>query len=230
MILLTGHRGLSFGRFLRSSTGRSRRKMRNTSRRGAKEGYALQVIGLPKTIDNDVFPITQSLGAWTAAEQGAHSRRSAAELLETYEQHGDAFDAWHVGSFWHTLGKHAHVLSNSSVACGERRGDLEFSLRAVPAASVMQRVVQESSLWFCERVAARRPRASAPRRSTRTRTRARPPRTRSRPSTAGWTKNASKLSVWPSNATHAGTALPVPRFIVPSAAIAGAPGGGGGAF
>jgi len=37
----------------------------------AKEGYKLTVIGLPKTIDNDVFPITQSLGAWTAAEQGA---------------------------------------------------------------------------------------------------------------------------------------------------------------
>lgn len=33
--------------------------------------YGLQVIGLPKTIDNDVFPIRQSLGAWTAAEQGA---------------------------------------------------------------------------------------------------------------------------------------------------------------
>ncbi|MCG8528430.1 MAG: pyrophosphate--fructose-6-phosphate 1-phosphotransferase [Opitutales bacterium] len=33
--------------------------------------YGLQVIGLPKTIDNDVFPIQQSLGAWTAAEQGA---------------------------------------------------------------------------------------------------------------------------------------------------------------
>jgi len=31
----------------------------------------LCVIGLPKTIDNDVFPITQSLGAWTAAEEGA---------------------------------------------------------------------------------------------------------------------------------------------------------------
>jgi pyrophosphate--fructose-6-phosphate 1-phosphotransferase len=29
------------------------------------------VIGLPKTVDNDVFPIKQSLGAWTAAEQGA---------------------------------------------------------------------------------------------------------------------------------------------------------------
>ncbi len=33
--------------------------------------YQLTVVGLPKTIDNDVFPIQQSLGAWTAAEQGA---------------------------------------------------------------------------------------------------------------------------------------------------------------
>ncbi|MFW5882879.1 MAG: pyrophosphate--fructose-6-phosphate 1-phosphotransferase [Verrucomicrobiota bacterium] len=33
--------------------------------------YELCVIGLPKTIDNDVFPIRQSLGAATAAEQGA---------------------------------------------------------------------------------------------------------------------------------------------------------------
>lgn len=33
--------------------------------------YPLTVVGLPKTIDNDVIPIQQSLGAWTAAEQGA---------------------------------------------------------------------------------------------------------------------------------------------------------------
>ncbi|MCB1122552.1 MAG: pyrophosphate--fructose-6-phosphate 1-phosphotransferase [Verrucomicrobiae bacterium] len=37
----------------------------------AKHDYALTVVGLPKTIDNDVIPIRQSLGAWTAAEQGA---------------------------------------------------------------------------------------------------------------------------------------------------------------
>lgn len=36
-----------------------------------KNNYELTVVGLPKTIDNDVFPIKQSLGAWTAAEQGA---------------------------------------------------------------------------------------------------------------------------------------------------------------
>ena len=34
-------------------------------------GYDLTVIGLPKTIDNDVHPISQTLGAYTAAEQGA---------------------------------------------------------------------------------------------------------------------------------------------------------------
>ncbi|GAA5507729.1 pyrophosphate--fructose-6-phosphate 1-phosphotransferase [Novipirellula caenicola] len=37
----------------------------------AKNDYDLTVVGLPKTIDNDVIPIKQSLGAWTAAEQGA---------------------------------------------------------------------------------------------------------------------------------------------------------------
>jgi pyrophosphate--fructose-6-phosphate 1-phosphotransferase len=37
----------------------------------AENNYELIVVGLPKTIDNDVFPIKQSLGAWTAAEEGA---------------------------------------------------------------------------------------------------------------------------------------------------------------
>ncbi len=37
----------------------------------AKNSYGLTVVGLPKTIDNDVYPIRQSLGAWTAAEEGA---------------------------------------------------------------------------------------------------------------------------------------------------------------
>lgn len=40
--------------------------------------YDLTVVGLPKTIDNDVVPIRQSLGAWTAAEQGA---RFAANVI-----------------------------------------------------------------------------------------------------------------------------------------------------
>ncbi|WP_166355302.1 pyrophosphate--fructose-6-phosphate 1-phosphotransferase [Phytoactinopolyspora limicola] len=33
--------------------------------------YRLTVVGLPKTVDNDIIPVRQSLGAWTAAEQGA---------------------------------------------------------------------------------------------------------------------------------------------------------------
>ena len=37
----------------------------------ASNDYPLTVVGLPKTIDNDIIPIRQSLGAWTAAEQGA---------------------------------------------------------------------------------------------------------------------------------------------------------------
>jgi pyrophosphate--fructose-6-phosphate 1-phosphotransferase len=37
----------------------------------AHNNYELTVVGLPKTIDNDVVPIRQSLGAWTAADEGA---------------------------------------------------------------------------------------------------------------------------------------------------------------
>ncbi|MDO4791533.1 MAG: pyrophosphate--fructose-6-phosphate 1-phosphotransferase [Buchananella hordeovulneris] len=37
----------------------------------AENDYKLTVVGLPKTIDNDVVPIRQSLGAWTAAEEAA---------------------------------------------------------------------------------------------------------------------------------------------------------------
>lgn len=36
-----------------------------------KNGYHLTVVGLPKTIDNDIVPIRQSLGADSAAEQGS---------------------------------------------------------------------------------------------------------------------------------------------------------------
>lgn len=37
----------------------------------ATNNYPLTVVGLPKTIDNDIVPIAQSLGAWTAADEGA---------------------------------------------------------------------------------------------------------------------------------------------------------------
>lgn len=36
-----------------------------------QNGYDLTVVGLPKTIDNDIIPIKQSLGAWSAAEQAS---------------------------------------------------------------------------------------------------------------------------------------------------------------
>ena len=42
----------------------------------AKNNYGLTVIGLPKTVDNDVFPIRQSLGAYTAADEGARYFRN----------------------------------------------------------------------------------------------------------------------------------------------------------
>lgn len=38
----------------------------------ARNNYDLTVVGLPKTIDNDIIPIRQSLGADTAAEMGAN--------------------------------------------------------------------------------------------------------------------------------------------------------------
>ena len=45
-----------------------------------RHGYKLTVVGLPKTIDNDVVPIKQTLGAWSAAEQGAlYARNIIAE-------------------------------------------------------------------------------------------------------------------------------------------------------
>lgn len=47
----------------------------------ASQGQDLTVVGLPKTIDNDVVPIRQSLGAWTAVEQGAlYARNIIAEF------------------------------------------------------------------------------------------------------------------------------------------------------
>ena len=48
-------------------------------------GHPIVVVGLPKTIDNDIVPIRQSLGADTAAEQGA---RFAANIVA--EHHSGA--------------------------------------------------------------------------------------------------------------------------------------------
>ncbi|WP_026926497.1 pyrophosphate--fructose-6-phosphate 1-phosphotransferase [Granulicoccus phenolivorans] len=61
----------------------------------AEHDYGLTVVGLPKTIDNDVFPIKQSLGAWTAAEQGSRfaqnivgEHNSASRMLIVHEVMG----------------------------------------------------------------------------------------------------------------------------------------------
>ncbi len=60
-----------------------------------RSGQDLTVVGLPKTIDNDVVPIRQSLGAWTAADQGARYARnimaehnSGARMLIVHEVMG----------------------------------------------------------------------------------------------------------------------------------------------
>lgn len=41
-----------------------------------ENGYELTVVGLPKTIDNDIIPIRQSLGADTAADMGCRYARN----------------------------------------------------------------------------------------------------------------------------------------------------------
>ena len=58
-------------------------------------GYELTVVGLPKTIDNDIVPIKQSLGAWSAAEQASifaqnviGEHRSSPRMLIVHEVMG----------------------------------------------------------------------------------------------------------------------------------------------
>ena len=62
-----------------------------------ENGYELTVVGLPKTIDNDVVPIKQSLGAWSAAEQASvfaqnviGEHRSGPHMLIVHEVMGRA--------------------------------------------------------------------------------------------------------------------------------------------
>lgn len=80
--------------------------------------YGLTVVGLPKTIDNDIVPIRQSLGATTAAEQAAlFARNVLAEhgsnprMLIVHEVMGRAcgwltaaaareYVAWHAEQQW----------------------------------------------------------------------------------------------------------------------------------
>ena len=61
----------------------------------ASNGHELTVVGLPKTIDNDIIPVRQSLGAWTAAEQASRfaqnvigEHNSASRMLIVHEVMG----------------------------------------------------------------------------------------------------------------------------------------------
>ncbi|MGC4174152.1 pyrophosphate--fructose-6-phosphate 1-phosphotransferase [Demequina sp.] len=63
----------------------------------ASNDYGLTVVGLPKTIDNDIVPIRQSLGAWSAAEQASifaqnviGEHRSGPRMLIVHEVMGRA--------------------------------------------------------------------------------------------------------------------------------------------
>jgi diphosphate-dependent phosphofructokinase len=49
--------------------------------------YELTVVGIPKTVDNDVFPIKQTLGAWTAAEHTARFFENIANENTTSSRH-----------------------------------------------------------------------------------------------------------------------------------------------
>jgi pyrophosphate--fructose-6-phosphate 1-phosphotransferase len=49
----------------------------------ARGDYGLTVVGLPKTVDNDITPIRQTLGAITAAEQGARFFRNVVNEQST---------------------------------------------------------------------------------------------------------------------------------------------------
>jgi pyrophosphate--fructose-6-phosphate 1-phosphotransferase len=52
-----------------------------------ESGNKLTVVGLPKTVDNDVIPVKQTLGAWTAAEQGARFFQNIVNENTTSRRH-----------------------------------------------------------------------------------------------------------------------------------------------
>ncbi|MGE3874922.1 MAG: pyrophosphate--fructose-6-phosphate 1-phosphotransferase [Parvibaculaceae bacterium] len=78
----------------------------------ADSGHRLTVVGLPKTIDNDIVPVRQSLGAVTAAEQGAiffenvvNERTTAPRTLVVHE----------------VMGRHSGWLAAATAAAYRRR-------------------------------------------------------------------------------------------------------------
>ncbi len=83
-----------------------------------EQNYELTVVGLPKTIDNDIIPVRQSLGAMTAADHGAiFAKNVIAEhgsnprMLIVHEVMGrncgwltaataEAYQKWHAEQTW----------------------------------------------------------------------------------------------------------------------------------
>ena len=81
-------------------------------------GYELTVVGLPKTVDNDVFPIVQTLGAWTAAEQGAVFFENIANENTTSTRHLIIHEV---------MGRHCGWLTGATAeAYRKRLDDWEF--------------------------------------------------------------------------------------------------------
>eukprot|EP00316_Scyphosphaera_apsteinii_P020110 CAMPEP_0119304620 /NCGR_PEP_ID=MMETSP1333-20130426/5796_1 /TAXON_ID=418940 /ORGANISM="Scyphosphaera apsteinii, Strain RCC1455" /LENGTH=638 /DNA_ID=CAMNT_0007307539 /DNA_START=201 /DNA_END=2117 /DNA_ORIENTATION=- len=88
-----------------------------------KHSYAENVLlrqGLGRRADHNIL---KNMGFSTSADGEPLGPRQISRLitkssgvealLEIYRQHSHAFDEWHVGSFWHTLGKHARGCSIS---------------------------------------------------------------------------------------------------------------------
>ena len=61
----------NIGYFFYNGGGDSQDTTNKISQFCSSKGFDIKCIGIPKTVDNDVFPVSQTLGAWTAAEQGA---------------------------------------------------------------------------------------------------------------------------------------------------------------
>ncbi|MBL48041.1 MAG: pyrophosphate--fructose-6-phosphate 1-phosphotransferase [Roseibacillus sp.] len=79
-----------------------------------ENGYDLTVVGLPKTVDNDVFPIEQTLGAWTAAEQGAVFFENIANENTTSTRHLIIHEV---------MGRHCGWLTGATAEAYRRRLD-----------------------------------------------------------------------------------------------------------
>jgi len=73
----------------------------------ADNGYGLTVVGLPKTIDNDIIPIKQSLGADTAAEMAAGFARNI------FAEHNSAS---HTLIIHEVMGRHCGWLTAAAAA------------------------------------------------------------------------------------------------------------------